>query len=719
MVEMVIITCLMLFYLPGVKSLNIQKTFQEDALVISWKSQLDKTQIDKEYVRYSSSVGLLKSWAVSRNSEIQIQDAINHDSVRLQIMQRYTNFSLAYFSFDIKTNKRFFREGETGTVSWTMTRYSENERYSIFHKNETIFKVSKQNASSFYPDKYVYQETPSDPRRVGFQIINVSLPDSGVYTGGSLRPLAEDWAYVIVYGNPLKPKIIGQTKVDVGNYVTLKCLSVSTSLPNNYKRYPSITYKWFKNGNFIIRSGNILRLKVEEELYKDKITCQAKEVVSSTLSDSVQIEKPNCSEKIKSKFIAGNAEFSWSSVGDSEQSIFVTRNDDPGNWSDANQPYTVKDALNFSSIEVDVKILDSMKKEIFLCRGLFSGPNKPDILKSQEGRNATITWTIPFFPSAGSYYIFRNTNTLEKTILTITRNGNTSGQSEKYQYKRIPNKSSSQILLEVKNISLQDGDLYRGGTSLSDAQNTRGVLLVVAGKPSTPIIESNLETPRYGNTLTLTCRSYSTSQPAYYRHQLTWSYTWYRNDSIVYRGHTYAFTVSRDVVYDEIMCQAKEVILSKNSSTYKIGYLEKSRPAEPKIVGISQTNAKYLRITWSSPFDGGYPQYFLIYQQTITVWDVVANISQSNATIQSADVPSGPKGVYGVAIMSCNMLGCTMPVKLDRESNAFLNDNGNSAGIAIGSSLAVIVLAIMVLLGLLHMKYGIGHTLKKKILRRS
>uniref|UniRef100_K1PQM8 Uncharacterized protein n=1 Tax=Magallana gigas TaxID=29159 RepID=K1PQM8_MAGGI len=457
--------------LAGVKSLNIQKTFQEDALVISWKSQLDKTQIDKEYVRYSSSVGLLKSWAVSRNSEIQIQDAINHDSVRLQIMQRYTNFSLAYFSFDIKTNKRFFREGETGTVSWTMTRYSENERYSIFHKNETIFKVSKQNAR-----------------------------------------------------NPLKPKIIGQTKVDVG------------------------------------------------------------------------------SEKIKSKFIAGNAEFSWSSVGDSEQSIFVTRNDDPGNWSDANQPYTVKDALNFSSIEVDVKILDSMKKEIFLCRGLFSGPNKR--------------------------------------------------------------------------------------------------------KPSTPIIESNLETPRYGNTLTLTCRSYSTSQPAYYRHQLTWSYTWYRNDSIVYRGHTYAFTVSRDVVYDEIMCQAKEVILSKNSSTYKIGYLEKSRPAEPKIVGISQTNAKYLRITWSSPFDGGYPQYFLIYQQTITVWDVVANISQSNATIQSADVPSGPKGVYGVAIMSCNMLGCTMPVKLDRESNAFLNDNGNSAGIAIGSSLAVIVLAIMVLLGLLHMKYG-------------
>lgn len=103
-------------------------------------------------------------------------------------------------TFIITANKRFFREGETGTVSWTMTRYSENERYSIFHKDKNIIKVSKQNASSLYPDKYVYQETPLDPRRVGFQIINVSLPDSGVYTGGSLRQLAEDWAYVIVYG---------------------------------------------------------------------------------------------------------------------------------------------------------------------------------------------------------------------------------------------------------------------------------------------------------------------------------------------------------------------------------------------------------------------------------------------------------------------------------------------------------------------------------------
>lgn len=96
--------------------------------------------------------------------------------------------------------KQFFREGETGTVSWTMTHYSENESYSIFHKDKNIFKVSKQNASSLYPEEYVYQKNPADPREVRFQIRNVSLLDSGVYTGGPLSTLAEDGTYVIVYG---------------------------------------------------------------------------------------------------------------------------------------------------------------------------------------------------------------------------------------------------------------------------------------------------------------------------------------------------------------------------------------------------------------------------------------------------------------------------------------------------------------------------------------
>lgn len=74
-----------IFIIIGVKSLNIKKTFQEDALVISWRSQLDKTHIAKEYVRYLSSGKLLEPWTAILNSTIHIKDALNHDNIRLQI----------------------------------------------------------------------------------------------------------------------------------------------------------------------------------------------------------------------------------------------------------------------------------------------------------------------------------------------------------------------------------------------------------------------------------------------------------------------------------------------------------------------------------------------------------------------------------------------------------------------------------------------------------
>lgn len=92
-----------IFIIIGVKSLNIKKTFQEDALVISWRSQLDKTHIAEEYVRYFSSGKLLEPWTAILNSTIHIKDALNHDNIRLQIMRRYTNLSFAEFSFEIKS----------------------------------------------------------------------------------------------------------------------------------------------------------------------------------------------------------------------------------------------------------------------------------------------------------------------------------------------------------------------------------------------------------------------------------------------------------------------------------------------------------------------------------------------------------------------------------------------------------------------------------------
>ena len=88
-------------------------------------------------------------------------------------------------------------------------------------------------------------------------------------------------------------------------------------------------------------------------------------------------------------------------------------------------------------------------------------------------------------------------------------------------------------------------------------------------KPAIPTI-NHTSVPRYGEAVTLTCNSSSTTYPKYYRPLLTWSYTWYRNGSVVYDKATYTFTVRRDNMYDVITCRVHEVLYSDNSTAYKI-----------------------------------------------------------------------------------------------------------------------------------------------------
>lgn len=86
---------------------------------------------------------------------------------------------------------------------------------------------------------------------------------------------------------------MGQNKVSVGDHVTLSCSSTSTSQPAEFRGFPIMTYEWFEDGTSISLE-KVLRLKVENSLYKKSITCRAKEELLSELSDPVQIENPHC-----------------------------------------------------------------------------------------------------------------------------------------------------------------------------------------------------------------------------------------------------------------------------------------------------------------------------------------------------------------------------------------------------------------------------------------
>ncbi|XP_061171969.1 uncharacterized protein LOC133181494 [Saccostrea echinata] len=413
----------------------------------------------------------------------------------------------------------------------------------------------------------MYLSKPINSTNIIFQIRNVTSDDAGIYTGGTSSSIAEkgNKIHAIVYGKPRKPTITGQSAVNLGDYVTLKCSSNSTSTPEYYKLFPAITYEWYKNSNYI-KSGKILRLIVDENLFLDVITCKAKEKLYSDPSDTIHIAKPKCSEKnkINSNFINGTVVFTWpKQTVRVEELIFVTLSGDrmfPWNHVQ-DQKYVLRDGLRHSSVEVDVKLVFQISG-YEICRGLFS--NRPDILISEEGQNATLRWTISQFPASGLYSVFHD----GRSLIKITDLGATSIQSSKYIYKSSP-VNSPDIKFNINSLAVTDAGYYAGGISSSNAQSTKGILLVVAGKPSTPMIKAEHDA-EYGKTITLTCLSSSSSAPEYYRDLLSWSYTWYRNGSLMRHGSTYTFTINLVNMYDEISCRAKEIIESNSSNTYKI-----------------------------------------------------------------------------------------------------------------------------------------------------
>ncbi|XP_062589249.1 uncharacterized protein LOC134250901 [Saccostrea cucullata] len=691
------------------QSLKTEDTFINGTLEVSWH-QNDKSSILASHVMFTGDSRLIQPWIQVKDAKLSIKDALNYSSIRLSILTKYRNSSFSEFQFNIQVRKVFLKEGETGIISWNIAAFPKTGVYAIFHSEIQILAVDiHRKISTIDSQKYTYLSKPINSKNIIFQIRNITQHDEGIYTGGTSSAIAAkgNRIHAIVYGKPRKPTVTGQSVVKVGDYVTLECCSKSTSTPKYYKLFPAITYEWYKNNNFI-KSGKILRLIVEESLFLDVITCKAKEILYSDPSDTVQIQKSNCSKKneINSKFMNGSVVFTWprQTVGVEEQ-VFVTLNRNQMiPWTDVhNQEYVLKNCLKHSPVEVDVKFLFKTD-EYDICRSLFM--NIPDILIAKEGQNVSLHWTISQFPSSGLYSIFHE----GRLLIKITDSGATSIHSYKYIYKSIPVHSPN-IKFAVNNLAVTDAGHYVGGVSSSSAQSTKGILLIVAGKPSTPIIKAKQDA-EYGKAITLTCLSSSTSAPQYYRDLLTWSYTWYRNGSMVRRGSTYAFTINRINMYDDINCRAKEVIESNSSNTYKIRLI-KSIPAPPVVHLISMINPTTMKVSWRSEYNGGYTQYFLIYQWNSSLWEVVANISDSNSTVHTAEVPTGVRGEHDVAIIACNKIGCTMPAKLERGTNESMENTDNGMiGVAMGT-VSVMVIAILIVVGVLHTKYGILERCKR------
>lgn len=99
-------------------------------------------------------------------------------------------------------------------------------------------------------------------------------------------------------------------------------------------------------------------------------------------------------------------------------------------------------------------------------------------IESKEGDNVTISWTAPFFPSAGTYEIY-HTNKVTRSIITV-KSDNVTFQPNKYEYLSQP-LTSVDVTFMIRDITLADAGYYAGGIKEDDASSGGGVVLIFLG----------------------------------------------------------------------------------------------------------------------------------------------------------------------------------------------------------------------------------------------
>nr|XP_022306464.1 uncharacterized protein LOC111112891 isoform X2 [Crassostrea virginica] len=227
-------------------------------------------------------------------------------------------------------------------------------------------------------------------------------------------------------------------------------------------------------------------------------------------------------------------------------------------WNDTTGiQYTVKDALLYDSIRIRVDVPGGTTNNMTY---------KVSKIESNVGESVNISWTAPFFPQAGIYYVY-HTGNVNRSIIEVTSGGATFNKN-KYEYYSQPFNSTN-INFNVRDITRDDAGYYNGGVSPAAAWSGGGVVLIVHDKPSKPNIQGNINI-MVGNSSELTCSSNSTTAPDYYarlRALSPLSYKWYVNNTQLDREtrETLRLRVTRNHKYNQYSCTARDKLESDRS----------------------------------------------------------------------------------------------------------------------------------------------------------
>lgn len=106
--------------------------------------------------------------------------------------------------------------------------------------------------------------------------------------------------------------------------------------------------------------------------------------------------------------------------------------------------------------------------------------------KVRKGESANLSWVVPYFPHGG-YHIY---HTVKNSTKILTVNHNEARESDiKYKYLTRPYNSTN-VMFEIKDVTLDDAGYYNGGETLDKARSCGGVVLIVNGE-SVSILKKN------------------------------------------------------------------------------------------------------------------------------------------------------------------------------------------------------------------------------------
>uniref|UniRef100_A0A8W8MYY8 Ig-like domain-containing protein n=1 Tax=Magallana gigas TaxID=29159 RepID=A0A8W8MYY8_MAGGI len=595
---------------------------------------------------------------------------------------------------------------------WEVPFFPVTGTYTIYHidKNREILQINNEIKNST-SSKYNYLSIPFNSTSIKFRIGNLSLDDAGYYTGGPGQNILcfECGVVLIVYGKPLKPNITGNLSVSVNSNATLTCSSQSKSAPDYYSKLVTLSYTWFVNDTKINITSRTLILNVTKGLKYNRYSCTAtEEDLTSDKSDGVQINPLYGPDGIKFDTLQTDSvigkegtnvgpyrcivdcnpscEITWKRTHSSGQIDLIS------NKSHLPRQQLKKDMTSLIC-EVKWNSQTPIRKIIRLDVQYIEEPTfylnnslKPESMwKLTENISLIVSCLVPGNPIP-IIRLFNGLNELSSntrhsrwanhTIISAccehTGHYICTGQTEGFD---IANKAIAIDVTCDLHVDI-NGPLKLSYSSTSGENVKVGLAIPVIANPPPQASDITWMGPTDHSII-----STVSQRDVVYKHWI--------NTSVPIKNHSnFGYYVMK----------------YKNEIIHNITINAQDRPEPPLNFMAYSYVSGYVNMTWTSGFNGGSEQYFILWMREDTDWKIIANLTDpgKGGTVHFEHGPLTPGQEIWYRLESCNIINCSIQsieikVNVKDISRASLTGKSEELYAAIGVSAGVSILIVILI----------------------